>query len=66
MKPEQVQIGKVFRYHSIIGKKASVPVRITAAPWELGDGSWICKAENLETGDVVRPCLEALSVGGAE
>ena len=63
LKPEQVQIGKVFRYHSVIGRPECVPVRITAEPWELGDGSWICKAENLWTGAVVRPSIKALSVG---
>ena len=63
VKPEDVKVGSVFRYHPVIGVETCQPVRIEVEPWELGDGSWICKARNLWTGAVVRPSLEALSVG---
>lgn len=61
VKPEDVKVGAVFRYHPVLGVDASQPVRIEIEPWELGDGSWICKARNLLTGAAVRPSLEALA-----
>ncbi len=63
VKPEDVKVGSVFRYHPVLGVDTSQPVRIEMGPWQLRSGDWICQARNLWTGAVVRPCLEALSVG---
>lgn len=56
-----VKDGDVVRYHPITTSPDHVIVKITGEPYQLGDGDWIVRAENIVTGRIHRPYLGALT-----
>jgi hypothetical protein len=50
-----------MRYHPVIGLPDHVRVRIMREPYELGDGTLICKAKCIGCQQIVYPCVDALT-----
>ena len=59
--PIDIRRGDVYRYHPVVGLPDYVRVRIMTEPYELGDGTLICKARRLGDEKLVYPAVRALS-----
>lgn len=60
-----VQPGRVFRYHSILGREDHIIVRVLEKPWQLANGEWITKAVGVHDSRIYRPSIDALAVDRA-
>jgi hypothetical protein len=60
MKPDDVKVSHFLRYHQVIGRPEYIRVIVMCEPWELGDGSWICKVRGVEDDRAYRPSVNAL------
>lgn len=65
-RPEDIEVGHVYRYHPITTRMDVVMVNVVSEPWQLDDGSWICKAVRVDNGATVRPWVGALEAQEGE